>query len=201
MKRQELVFRELARGHIQGRNTFTQLELSKTLGMSLGTVNKAVKNLEEINAVRISRRALEVSDFTRLMMYWATHRNLKRDVVYETRAGISAREMERSMPQGTAFTAYTAYMRIFGEAPADYSEVYVYATKEAGEEIKERFPGREGFSNLIVLAADEKLEKDIANKKLERGSVCAPQAYVDLWNIDAWYAKDFSDALAKRLGI
>jgi DNA-binding transcriptional regulator LsrR (DeoR family) len=199
MKRQEVVLRRIACGYISGERSFTQLGISKELGVSLSAVNGAVSNLRDINAVRVKRRSFEVTALDRLLLYWATHRNLKKDITYQTRADMPVKDIEKSMPDGAAFTCYTAYRLLYDDAPADYSEVYVYATDDALDEIKRRFKSSDKVPNVIILKCDSGLERMIKEHKLKRSSVCAAQIFVDLWNANQWYAKDFVDALLKRL--
>jgi hypothetical protein len=201
MNRQEIVYRYVACGYIDGRKKFTQLEISNALRLSLSTVNGAVKNLEEINAVRINMRSFEVISLERLLLYWATKRKFAKDIAYQTRVDAPVREIERGMPEDIAFTCYTAYKLIFNDVPADYSEVYAYATEDSLNEIKRRFAKVDGPSNLVVLSSDENMEGMIKNKLLEHSSVCKAQLFADLWNIKAWYARDFVEALEKKLGI
>jgi hypothetical protein len=201
MKKQETVYREIGCTYIEGRRKFTQLELSRSLGLSLSTVNNAVSNLEAINAVSVSLRSFEVTSLPRLLLYWATKRKIESDVLYRTRAEEPVREIERNMPNEAAFTCYTAYKLTFNDAPADYSEVYAYATAEGTKEIIRRFRQKAGPPNLVVLKPDERLNMEIAAGKLKHSSVCTAQMFVDLWNLKEWYARDFVAALEKRLGI
>lgn len=201
MNKQEAVYREIGCDYVSGRRSFTQLRLSKGLNLSLSTVNSAVKALEGINAVHVKQRSFDVIALGRLLLYWATHRNLKKDVIYQTRADLPVEEVERSMPDGIAFTGYTAYRLLYNDTPADYSEVYVYATGEGLREIESRFKRNEKIPNIIVLKCDAVLEAAISGRKLEHSSVCAAQLFADLWNLNQWYAKDYTDALSERLGI
>ena len=201
MKRQEAVYREIADGFIEGRIRFTQLGLSENLKMSLSMVNKAVSALEAANAIRKDRRSFEVISFSRLMLYWATRRNLHKDILYSTRVSADTRDIERELPGGTAFTCYTAYKLIFKDAPADYSEVYAYATDEAAMEIKDRFPQQKGPQNLFILKPDRYIQEAAAEGRLKHSSVSKSQLFVDLWGLKEWYAAEYIKALEKRLGI
>lgn len=201
MNKQEIVFRALGSEVTSGNRSFTQLGLSKNLGISLSAVNAAVKSLEAINAVRLKKRGFDVISLNRLLLYWATHRSLKKDIVYQTRVEMPMREIERSMPDGMAFTGYSGYRLLFNDSPADYSEVFVYARGEVLERIKKRFEPNGKTPNVIVLKCDDVLEKEITERQLKNSSVAAVQLFVDLWNMNQWYAKDFVDALSKRLGI
>lgn len=201
MNKQEIVFRQIGCGYISGKRSFTQSGLSKEAGLSLSIVNAAVTRLSEINAVHVKRRSFEVIALDRLLLYWATHRSIKKDIIYQTRADMPVREIERGMPEGIAFTGYTAYRLLFRDVPADYSEVYLYATPTALDTIKRRFEPNDKIPNVIVLRSDSGLQKMIDMKQNGHSSVCEAQLFVDLWNMNQWYAKDYTDALMERLGI
>jgi len=155
-----------------------------------------LKTLEAINAVRITPRSFSIIAIDRLMLYWATHRKLNNDIVYSAFSDMRINEIEASMPNGTVFTAYTAYKKIYKSTPADYSEVYVYATESALNEIERRFPVKSGAYNIFILKADPVLAGRIKNSI---AVAPLPNVFVDLWNIRTWYAKEFTDALSKKL--
>ena len=94
------------------------------------------------------------------------------------------------MPPDIIFGVYSAYRLMYGNTPADYDKVYVYAL--TGDAVQARFPKRKGPSNLVVLQADPFLSG--------YGKTTPPvQTYVDLWNLPDWYAQDFRRALRKKL--
>jgi hypothetical protein len=197
----EVVIREIACEYLEGGRNFTQLMLSRQLNLSLSLVNSAVRALSEISSVRVAQRGFEVISLNRLLLYWATHRQLSRDIVFTTRVALPVRDLERSMPDEIAFTGYTAYRFLYDEAPADYSEVYVYATVEGTSEIRRRFEPNGKVPNLTVMKADPNMEDAIRNHRLNKSSVCPAQLFVDLWNMKEWYARDYTDSLSRRLGI
>ncbi|MCL5099837.1 MAG: winged helix-turn-helix transcriptional regulator [Candidatus Marsarchaeota archaeon] len=197
MKLYEVLYREIAADFLAGTDRFTQKELSERLHISIGNVNRALSKLEEINAVAVGRRSFRVTALDRLLLYWATHRKLYNDVIYKALSELSVADTEASLPNGIAFTAYTAYKKTYGNVPADYSEVFVYVTEAAGEAIRQRFPKQGTAPNLFVLRADAVLSKRIASGKAR--VVPVPNIFADLWNIKTWYAKEFTDALSKRL--
>lgn len=171
---------------LENRET-TQAKTAKELDISLSTVNRTVKKLEKMGAVKIKTRSLHIIDPEKILMHLANIRNLERDIKYKTRVNKPVQDIERSMPSETQFTAYTAYKLKYEEVPADYSEIYVYAEKEALEEIKKRFPPKKGPENLIVLEKEPKI-------KLTDALV-----FADLWNLREWYAKDFVEGLRDRI--
>jgi hypothetical protein len=189
MYKSEMVYRELIEFAAE---KLTQLGLSKRLGVSISTVNNALKPLVAIGAVKILQRGIRVTDKEKLLLYWASVRDLERDMIYSTRSDKPTSEIEKSMPADVAYTAYSAYKFRFGGVPADYSEVFVYS--EGVEEIERRFPRQSGPRNLFVLKTDERLvglSKD--------GIAPLGQVFVDLWNLREWYAREFVKELGARL--
>lgn len=197
MKLSEVLYREIATDFLCGINRFTQIELSERLGISIGNVNKALRRVEEINAIKIEKRSFYIIALDRLLLYWATHRKFRGDVIYKASSDMRIIDIENSLPNGIAFTAYTAYKKIYNNTPADYSEVFVYATDKAVNIIKERFPKQDRFPNLFVLSTDKVLSKRIRSREINVTPI--PNIFVDLWNIKTWYALEFAEALSKKL--
>jgi transcriptional regulator with XRE-family HTH domain len=194
MKKKEWVYRTVLYKTMERKEKrLTQLSLARELGISLSTVSNSLKTLTKIGAVVINDMGFRVTDEQKFLTYWASMRNLEKDIQYRTRVNASVSEIEKSMPSGIIYTAYSGYKFKFGEVPADYSEVYIYAGEEMLEEIKTRFPEREGPANLLILKTDSNLPA------FSNGNI-APlcQLYVDLWNLREWYAKDFLKALERR---
>jgi len=194
MKKKERVYREALYTTMELKEKkLTQLSLARKLGISLSTVNNALKPLVKMGAVDVSGMGFRITDEEKLAAYWASMRNLEKDVRYKTRVGALVSEIEKSMPPGVVYTAYSGYKFKFSDVPADYSEVYVYTSDM--DEIKARFPELKGPSNLFVLEADSHL---VSISK--EGIAPSCQLYVDLWNLKEWYAKDFLKALERRFG-
>ena len=191
MKKLEMVYREILHKAIERKSrVFTQAELARNLHVSLSTVNAAVNVLERMGAVDIKPRALHIIDIKKILYYWASIRNLQREIVYSTRVEKPVVEVEKSMPNDVVFAAYTSYKFLFKDVPADYSEVYVYGNEN---ELKKRFPLVKGVHNLFVLRKDALMEKygkttSIAN------------TFVDLWNLKEWYAKEFVKEMGGKIG-
>ncbi|MEK6838006.1 MAG: hypothetical protein AABX69_05115 [Nanoarchaeota archaeon] len=192
MKKSELVYRELLRGFTEGKKAvFTQLGLANTFGISLSTVNNALQPLRKMGAVKVKRMSFEVMNAKKILYYWASVRNIERDVIYKTRVDVkgTVAEIEKGMPPDVVFAAYTAYKLRFKDAPADYSEVYVYCAYDDLKEVVKRFPqSKNPNPNLFVL------RKDFAYKEMPLA-----QMFVDLWNLKEWYARDFLKALEEKL--
>lgn len=188
MKKKEFVYREiLYRVLEQGSGVATQQELSKVLDISLSTVNHALKPLVRMGTVKVNPMNFRIIDAKKILLYWASIRNVPKDIIYSTRAD-GVIETEKSMPDDVVYGAYSAYKYNFKNVPADYSEVYVYSAKK----LEDRFPEKSGPANLFVL------KKDPLMVKYGRTTTMA-QTYVDLWNINTWYAGEFIKALEDRI--
>ena len=189
MKRAELVWREILHGALEtGNSVFTQIGLAGALGISISTVNNALRPLRRMGAVRVKRRSFEVVNARKMLYYWASVRNLEQDIIYRTRIDSAVSEIEKGLPPDAVFAAYTAYKFRFKDTPADYSEVYVYCDEKSLKELVRRLPLRKGVPNLFVL------RKDFLDSRMSLANM-----FVDLWNLKVWYASDFVKALEARL--
>lgn len=179
----ERVYREIMWGVLENRaRIFKQLELSRLCDLSLSTVNYALKPLERMNAIEKRRFGFRVIDPKKILLYWASIRNLEKDIVYQTYLDEPVERIESEVPANSVLTAYSAFKLKFGTVPSDYGEVVVYGVRE---EFQKRF-GEEKDKvrpNLIALHLDPHLAKF---KVATIG-----QIFVDLWNMRAWYARDF----------
>jgi len=181
--KKERVYREILYYVMEERvKRFKQIELSKACKMSLSSVNYALKPLVRMNAIEKKRFGFVVIDPRKILMYWASIRELEKDIVYQTYLNKPVEKIESEVPANSVFTAYSAFKFKFKKIPSEYSEVIIYGKRE---DFEKRF-GKEELkfkSNLIVLNLDEHLFK----------FKIAPiaQIYVDLWNLKSWYAKEF----------
>ncbi len=188
MKQSEIIIQEILYQCLEKKMfSGTQAELSRTLKFSLSTVNRTITVLARIGAIVVHARNFEIIDAKKILYYWASTRNLKKDIIYQTRVDLPVREIQKLMPSTIKFTAYTAYVLRFKDVPADYSEVYVYGDTT----LEGRFPKKEGPPNLFVLRFDPHLQRYT--------SVPIATIFVDLWNCKEWYAKEFIKALEVRL--
>ena len=196
MKNAELIFREILYKTMEEKKfDFTQSELSKKLDISLSIINSAVKKLESIGAIKIKQRGFNVLDIKKILYLWASLRDLNKDLIFKIRIEAPVREIERLMPN-ILFTAYTAYKFIFKETPADYSEIYAYASDEELEIIKKRISTLKTSgknSNLFILKKDNLIKS--------YHTLPLAQLFVDLWNLKEWYAKEFLISLEKKIKI
>lgn len=199
MFKEEAVIREILCEVLYGNNAIEQKRISQLLRVSIGLVNKTVTKLERMGAVSKTGRSYSVTSFKKVLMLWASLRNLQRDLIYSTRVGGSVREIERSLPDGSILSAYTAFNYLFNEVPADYSEVWTYVPEDILAEVKERFPSNNLPGNLYVLKTNTLLLEN--SKRYSKGinMVSVPQLYVDLWNIPSWYSKEYIALLERKI--
>lgn len=193
MTKKELIWREILFQAIEKKKfEFTQKELAKNFGFSLSTVFNALKIPRQSGAVKVTGRNFSAVDAEKFLYLWATQRNIGKEIVYKTRVPENVQKIEGMMPAGIIFGGYSAYAMKYGDAPADYAKVYVYADEEKTEEIKKRFPFLSGEPNLFVLKSDSELKKF--------GQLTpAVQMFADFWNMSDWYAKDFLNALKNKI--
>lgn len=183
----EYIWREILYQGIELKNPeFTITELSNKFKLSTSLVSHALTPLRELGMVRIGKVKSSLIDAERLLMFWATRRNLNKDIIYKTRGDFPVFEREALMPASVLPTAYSACRLFYDLDPTDYNNIYFYAENE--DEIKKRFPPKEKeFPNIFVLKSDSFLK----NYK----TVPKAQIFADLWNLPEWYAKEFYEKL------
>jgi hypothetical protein len=195
MKKIEIIWREMLFQILEkGNNHFVQKDLAAKFSFSTSTIFQALKSLRQMGAVRVSGRDFILRDPDKLLYHWASIRNLSKDIIYQTKVNLPILELESQMPPEIIYGAFSAYRITFKDAPADYSQVWVYTKPESEtlEEIKKRFTGQKGEPNLFVLQADPFLK--------DYGQITSmAQTFVDLWNLDLWYAKEFTNSLKEKI--
>ncbi|MBI2647075.1 hypothetical protein HYW99_01240 [Candidatus Woesearchaeota archaeon] len=192
MKRIEEVYREILYQVEKRNNILTQKAISDTLMIPLSNVNNALTPLRRMGAVSVKKMCFHVTNPKKIIYYWASIRNLQKDVIYSTRYEKDVIEIEKLMPDSVVFTAYSGYRLRYKDAPSDYSEVYVYC-KDI-KEIKIRFPESKNIPNIFVLQKDRSI--DMYGKIATNANI-----FVDLWNLDEWYAADFLKAMEEKWSI
>ncbi len=192
MTKKEIIWREILFQAMENKKfEFTQKELAQKYGFSLSTVFNALKTPRSVSAIE-GKRGLKVRDVEKFLHLWATFRNLKKEIIYQTNIQKPVRQIEGEMPPSIIYGAYSAFLKKHKETPADYDKVYVYSADNNVGEIKNRFPTQKGYINLIVLKADPWL-KNFGNITPD----C--QTFADLWNLPEWYAKDFLNSLKEKI--
>lgn len=192
MKRIERVFCELLEKIIQDHlYQNTQKQLSKDCEISIGTVNYALKPLHRMGIIEKRQRSFKIVNPKKLLLYWASIRNLTNEIIYTTFSKESIRRIELMTPP-CVFTAYSGYKHKFNDVPTDYGEVYAYCDPAL---VKKRFSQvRYQTANIFILKKDPYIEK-----RSEQGLAPLSLIYADLWNLNTWYANEFLKDLEKKL--
>ena len=173
----------------------TQQEIAQNFHYSLSTVNHALRVPVEMGAIRKESKFFVLKDARKLLYYWASVRNLRRDTLYSTYVSYSVPEIEGLAIPKSVFAAYTVAKRLLKEAPTDYDKVYFYIAPTELEAFIRRFPkGTKQPPNLFAL----KMPPTMKRYGLESTIV---QTYVDIWNLSDWYARDFTNALEGKIHV
>lgn len=191
MTKKEKIWRHVLHKALQERQlTFTQKDIAAHFNISTSTVFNSLKAPRQLGAIEVTGRFFRLKDTEKLLLLWATQRNLNKDIVYFTHVDLPVRQIEGNMPPDVIFGAFSAYRLAHDDAPSDYSEVYVYSANLVA--IKKRFPKQKGQPNLFILKPDSELAS-FGNTTPDS------QTFVDLWNLPQWYAKDYLNALKHHL--
>jgi len=176
----ERIYRELLLSSLSGVSMIKQEEVTKRCQVSLGLVNKTVKKLEEARAVEATRQGVRMLSPGRVLNLWATERRFERDVVSAFR--LDPLEEEWKLPRTATPTAFSAWCKISGRRPAEYSHLYFYIWD------RDEFEQWLGFRkakirktnpNMFVLQVDDP-HLFLASKN---GVAPVPQIYVDIYSI------------------
>src|SRR3989338_9411349 len=98
MKKIEFVYREILYQSLEKKNNkLTQLAVASKLNISLSTVNHALKPLRAMGAIEVKLKNFTVVDGKKMLYYWASLRNIAKDVVYKTRADKPMQKIESEM--------------------------------------------------------------------------------------------------------
>ena len=188
MKKIEMIWREILD---EGINSplFEQKKLAKKFGFSTSTVFAALKPLRAIGAVTVTGRNFKIVNFEKILMFWATHRDLQKDIIFQTHidfaslpAGRQVFEIEGLVDNKKIYGAYSAARYLLNDFPADYDKVFVYGGAP-------RFPTVKGQPNFFILKKD---------KFMTGKTTSVSQTFVDLWNLSDWFAKDYLEALKAK---
>lgn len=195
MKRVERIYCEILNKTYQDNiKTTTQKQLTKDCNVSIGLVHYALQPLHQMGIIKKQQRSFTILNPKKLLLYWASIRNLTNEITYTTHSLESTRTIEQLMPP-CIFTAYSGYKHLFDTVPADYREIYAYADATI---IKKRFPPTKTQvpPNIFILKKDEYIEQ-----QSKKSIAPLPLIYVDLWNLNTWYANEFINDLDKKMGL
>ena len=193
IKKTDRVLREILHRVYERNEPFmSQKSLAQAYELSMDTVNRLVAKLNQFRSIEKKPLGFRVADPKKVLTYWASTRNLARDICYSTYSPDSVPKIEGEMPRGAIFTAFSGYRLKFNEMPTHYEEVYVYANPN---DVKPKFPERPvERRNLFVLRPDPHLKRTS-----DGGAAPLAQLYVDLWQLGGSPADRFILELEKRL--
>ena len=189
LRKFERIYRELLLSSLREVSLVRQEDISSDCTVSLGLVNKTVRKLEVAMAVEATRRGVRVLSPARLLNLWAAERDLGRDVWQSFRLDPVA-EVEKDLPRDVLATGFSGWFSVSGRRPAEYDRLYFYVTDV------ESFESWFGFRktrvrkvnpNVFVLCVDD----EHLVRSSEKGVVCVPQVYVDIYSADGPEASPF----------
>lgn len=188
MKKIEIIWREILE-QADKTSVFEQKQLASKYNFSTSTVFASLASLRHLGAVSVTGRNFRVTNLKKLLLFWATHRNLSQDIVYQTHIKASVLEIEGLVDDETIYGCYSAARFHLKAAPSEYDKVFVYSTNP--ESLRKRFPRSSQLPNFFVLKADPFLAT--------YGRITpVSQTYVDLFNLKDWYADEFLKTLAEK---
>ncbi|MEX1061528.1 MAG: hypothetical protein WEC39_00200 [Patescibacteria group bacterium] len=194
MKKIETVWHEILYQALQNKiYKHTQQDLAKKFSYSLGTIHHALKIPTQIGAIRKESKFFVLQDFGKLLYYWASLRNFKKDITYQTYFEGTATQIEGLATPSSIYAGYSAGRKILQEPPTDYERVYFYVNQKNLDEFKQRFPlSKAAKANIFALKMPPPME--------QYGLVATlPQTFVDIWNLEDWYSRDFTKALEEKI--
>ncbi|MFH1947000.1 MAG: hypothetical protein ABIJ23_02490 [Candidatus Magasanikbacteria bacterium] len=193
MKKIETIWHHILYNSLEKKQyKYTQQGLAKEFGYSLSTVHHALKIPASLGAIRKTSKFFVLENFEKLLFYWASVRNLAKDIIYSTFLELPMIQLEGFVPADSIYAGYSAAKKILGEAPADYSKIYFYYPQNKLDYLQKRLPPASKQANVFVLKLHPAM--------LQYGSVTTlPQTFVDIWNLRDWYANDFTQSLEKKI--
>jgi hypothetical protein len=189
LRKFERIYRELLLCSLREVSLVHQEDIASECEVSLGLVNKMVRKLEVARAVEATRSGVRVLSPARLLNLWAAERDLGKDVLRSFRLD-PVTEVEKDLPGDVLVTGFSGWSVFSGRRPAEYDRLYFYVT------CMESFESWFGFRksrvrrvnpNVFVLCVDDKH----LVRSSERGVVCVPQVYVDIYSADGPEASPF----------
>lgn len=174
---------------------FTQQELALRFSYSLSTVHHALAVPTRIGAIRKESKFFVLAHYMKLLLYWASVRNLSNNIRYSTYYEGPILKAQGELPAGGIYGGYTAAKHILGIAPADYDKIYYYY--ENPEDFKRRFPPNHRRPDNIFVLGLPNIKEYIEN--YPGGITSLPNTFVDIWNMSDWFAADFIKALEEKI--
>lgn len=188
----EVVWRHLLAGAAEGRRRWASLgALADELGLGVSTVHRSLAHPAEIEAVATLRGGgLQLLDPYRLLLLFAAHRRVQREVIARRRVALPVEGVEQAILEaGGVLGAFSAIVWHLGENRiADYSTVVAYGTAALAGGLP---VGGAGDVELLIAVGDRWLSR--------YGQHTTPaHAYADLFALPGWQAARFVEELDPR---
>src|SRR3989339_19156 len=118
MKKIETIWHHILWSALEKRQfKHTQKSLAEFFGYSLSTVNHALTVPSQTGAIRKETKFFVLADFKKLLYYWASIRNLEKDIIYKTNYEASIPEIEGLLPASAIYAGYSAGLFILKASP------------------------------------------------------------------------------------
>jgi hypothetical protein len=186
----ETVWRHLLVGTLAGQRRWTSLSaLAAELDVPLSTAHRSLAHPVEIGAVSVgSLDGLQVLDPVRLLVLFAAHRHVQRDIVDRFHLAVPALEVERrATSPAVVLGGFGAVVAHFGgiNRIADYETVLFY-----GDPALPELPCAPAGGGTEVLVAEP-------DRFLPRYGRVTPlsQAYADLFSLPGWQSARFIEEI------
>jgi len=196
MTKKEVIWRYLMFEFRQNKKViFRQKDIAEKFGFSLSTVFNALKIPRSSGIINVTGRNFALRDYNKFLYLWASYRRLNKDIFYRAHLDINISEAESLMSPDVIYGLFSAFKFQYGDTPAEYDHLYIYADESRLPEIKKRISNPETDSmpaNFFIIKKDKWLSD--CNDKF----TVFEQTFADLWNASEWYAKDFIAKLNEK---
>lgn len=195
MKKIERVWHWVLYNYLEKKEkTFTLQQVAQQLDIAISTVHHALRVPVQSGAIRKASRLFVLEDPKKLLYYWASVRNLERDMLARATTPGSVRELEGLALPGSIYAGYSAARFLLPEVPADYSTVYFYLAQEQLPAFIERFGADSATDQPTVVALAMPADMPALGSH-----TTLIQTFVDIWNLRDWYAREFINTLEIKI--
>lgn len=171
-----------------------QQQVAAAVGCAIGTVHLALRVPRAVGAIQVGGRGFYVTDFAKLLVMWAVHRTVHRDIVDRWTTDRSRREAESLVVPSARFTGAAGVKWHYGELPTDYPDVWVYVPQDDVEELRRRLPESRRQTGtgtaVFVLRPDALLGPRLS----------VAQLYADCWQMPGWWAMEAARYVVRKEG-
>lgn len=198
MKKIETIWHHLLFAALESRQfEHTQQDLAAQFGFSTSTIHHALEVPTSIGAIQKFGKHFSLTNFQKLLYYWASMRKLEDDIALSFYIDKPVRELESLVPPEAIYAGYSAYRLRFTEPAGDYNKVHFYLPAFKKADLLARFDAdakdiKSDNPNIIILKKPVFMEN--------YGKITTiPQTFVDIWNLPDWYSVEFINGLKEKM--